>query len=227
VRSARPYFLDWFSEMGNISYWHSGGSPEALDLIKQKKIWDVNEFYFGPYFWRSSEREAPHNLYTAGEKWRLLTAGTPHENKAWEGWLFAPILGTEFRTESVLDLQITYYSGYTVGWQFNPETGQYYRKIGGEAVADDTGASISADTILVQEVDAETIDEEGRQKITTDGQGRARVLRDGKMIRATWEKSGQKDRTRFYDSNGKEIPLRPGKIWIEVIAQNTPLEVSN
>ncbi|HLC70188.1 MAG TPA: DUF3048 domain-containing protein, partial [Patescibacteria group bacterium] len=41
VRSARAYYLDWLSEYGDALYLHVGGSPEALNLIKKRSIFDA------------------------------------------------------------------------------------------------------------------------------------------------------------------------------------------
>jgi hypothetical protein len=227
VRSSRPYFLDWLSEYGNTSYWHSGGSKEALDLIKQFKIWDVNEFYFGPYFWRSDDREAPHNLYTSSDKWQKLFAGTPHEEQDWRGWLFDPNLSDNFTATDVDSLQIKYETNYLVGWMYDKEKQRYVRKQNDKIINDEAGSTVFADTVIVQVVESEVIDDEGRKKVTTIGKGDARVLRNGKMIRGFWQKDSRTNRTRFYDLAGREIPLQPGKIWIQVIPANTQMEVSS
>ena len=55
VRSARPYFLDWAKEL-NALYLHCGGSDQALADIKNRDVFDLNEFYRGWYFWRDRAR---------------------------------------------------------------------------------------------------------------------------------------------------------------------------
>jgi hypothetical protein len=217
VRSSRPYFLDWLSEYGNNSYWHSGGSQEALDLIKQYKIWDVNEFYFGPYFWRSTGGEAPHNLFTSSDKWQKLVLGTPHPEKDWQGWLFNPILSDSFTATDVTQLQIKYEKNYLVGWVYDATTERYSRNQNSNPVLDESGSAVYADTVVVQEVEVEVVDNEGRKVITTIGRG----------VRGYWKKDSRTERTRFYDIGNREIPLHPGKIWIEIVPQNTAMEVSS
>ena len=70
VRSARPYFLDWLSEYGTPLFFHVGGSPESLRRIAQENIRDMDEFSRSWYFWRSSQRRAPHNTYTSSKLWK-------------------------------------------------------------------------------------------------------------------------------------------------------------
>ena len=227
VRSARPYFLDWLSEYGNTPFWHAGGSQEALDLIKKFSIWDVNEFYFGNYFWRAEGRDAPHNLYTASDKWQKLVVGTPKEYKEWEGWKFDPAVPSIFTTLDVEEIQIRLEPNYLIAWKYDKENGHYDRFQNGNPVQDESGSGMYANTVIIEEVEVEVVDNEGRKVVGTIGSGDARVLRDGKSIRGSWRKDSREGRTRFYDLGGREIPLKPGKIWIEVVPQNTPMEVSS
>jgi hypothetical protein len=74
VRSARPYFLDWLQEYGDALYIHSGGSPEALQILRNSTLFDANEFFRGAYFWRGTDHLAPHNLYTSSTAWNKLLA---------------------------------------------------------------------------------------------------------------------------------------------------------
>ncbi|GAF86264.1 unnamed protein product, partial [marine sediment metagenome] len=63
IRSARPYFVSKSLEHQAI-YVHVGGSEEAYNFIKEEKIDDINEFVDFQPFWRSKDRDPPHNLYT-------------------------------------------------------------------------------------------------------------------------------------------------------------------
>lgn len=226
VRSARPYFLDWISEYGNSSYWHCGGSPDALTLIKQYGIWDVNQFSFDPYFWRDTDKVAPHNLFTNNDNWQKLIAGTTHTDQSWNGWQFSNDFPNSTSTPAA-KIQINIGTNYTVGWTYENASGKYFRMIGNNSATDESGTAISASTVLIQEVYTDVIDNDGRLEVTTIGSGKARLLRDGKMIRGTWKKIDRTSRTRFYDDRGNELPLKPGTIWIEVVPQNTAMEVSS
>ncbi len=64
VRSARPYFVDWALELAAL-YTHVGGSNEALDKIKNGATFDLNQFWHDSQFWRVTDRDAPHNVYTS------------------------------------------------------------------------------------------------------------------------------------------------------------------
>jgi hypothetical protein len=42
-------------------------------------------------------------------------------------------------------------------------------------------------------------------------------LRDGQAFVGTWRSESRGDTPRFYDAQGAEIPLKPGKSWISVV----------
>jgi hypothetical protein len=59
----------------------------------------------------------------------------------------------------------------------------------------------------------------------TTGTGTVYVLRDGKVIKGTWSRPRQSDRTVLKDAQGNVIPLTPGQTWIELVPLRTPITV--
>ena len=228
VRSARPYFIDWLSEYGDAYYLHSGGSPQALQRLKNGEdgLRDVNEFRFGSFFARDYQRYAPHNLYTPSESWAALGA---HFSSAMINWL-----PTLFVTDTMpLDgdrassVAFSYATDYALEWRYVPDLGTYQRFVNGRPYLAASGEQLAATTIVIQFVDVEIIDGEGRKAITTIGSGKAFVVRGGRVIRGTWQKNTLHERTRWFDPRGAEIPLVPGPIWIEVVNAAQAVELTN
>ena len=215
VRSARPYYLDWVAEYGNPLYMHVGGSPDALKIISARKMWDANEMYIGNSFWRAANRFAPHNTYTNTELWGKLI-GAKIENK-YIGWNFSTTTSAVCVTQCVDFIEITYLrSSFVTGWKFNSSTQNYERWQDGALHQTETGI-IHADTIAIMEVPVKVLDGVGRLEMKTIGTGPAVVIINGRKIMGTWQKSALGERTNFYDSLGKEINFRPGKIWVQVV----------
>ncbi|EKE06746.1 MAG: hypothetical protein ACD_18C00289G0001, partial [uncultured bacterium] len=157
VRSARQYYLDWLREYGeDIMYMHVGGSPEALaTIVSDKRIFDFNEFSKGPYFWRSTDRYAPHNVYTNSENWQIGWEKLGiKENTDFKSWKFRDIgncegIGETCVDEITIDFLPPYYSAT---WKYNSSTRKYARyQIEGRHL-DQDGTAIEADTIIVQKV---------------------------------------------------------------------------
>jgi hypothetical protein len=221
VRSARPYFVDWASEFGAL-YAHSGGSPEALSLIPSYNVLDLNEFANGKYFWRSSARYAPHNLYTSTE--RLNNAFTAKNGAAenFTSWLFKDETPVDARPEEEKRIKIYFSTNtYEADWQYSRDSNDYLRYEGGLIQQDRDGKEVRAKNIAVQFTSISVIDDVGRKKIDTIGSGQASIFQDGIRIDGTWKKDAKGKRTKFYDSTGAEIKFNPGVTWVEVAPTGT------
>lgn len=217
VRSVRPYFVHWLSEYPGAMYMHVGGSPAGLELIKNSSdIFDLNEFYRGWFFWRDKKRAAPHNVFTSTRLWkRALNEYGDDVSTAVDPWLFDTRDVCEGDCATSVDVNFS--SGiYNVTWDFVSSTGQYERSQGRDKDRDAAGTQIVADTVIVQYVPSKVIDEIGRKEMKTLGQGKVLVFQQGHAMEGEWKKESRKDRTHFYDGNGKLIPLKGGKIWIEI-----------
>ncbi len=227
VRSARPYYLDWVSEFGDAMYMHVGGSPEALEKIWAFGMFDMNEFSRGWYYWRSSDRLAPHNTYTSQKLWSEAATRYADDSMqlATDGWRFGAMDECEAACVSRIDIEHSV-GGYDIAWAYSSTTGQYARTQFGSVHADADGTPYVADTILLQRVDAEVIDNVGRLHVGTIGEGDGYVSRDGHAIEATWRKESRTAKTRWFDNEGNEIALKPGKIWVQVVSQFGSVDVT-
>lgn len=222
VRSARPYYVDWVDEMHAI-YAHVGGSNAALDLISTNGTFDLNEFYNGQYFWRSTDRLAPHNAYTSTAQLKLALAHDQGIGKApspdYGSWAFkddAPVDAATVVPDVFLNFSTLTYQG---GWRYEPSTNTYLRLEAGKPFMMQDGSTIHADNVAMLVTDIHEIpgDDDGRLAITTVGGGDALILQDGKQIVGTWKKPSVDERTRFYDADGNEVQWNAGKTWIEVV----------
>lgn len=233
IRSARPYFVDWTREYGDMMYAHVGGSPTALDYIEEVKINDMDQFSKGWYFWRSENRSQPHNVYTSSNLWQqaLDEYSDLYKDKDYEGWSFANKEECNTKEEAVTSTDssdclssadITFTSpGHEVRWEYNSSTDKYERFQSGAMHRDKNGDAITADTVAIQYVDTEVIDKVGRLDMSTTGTGKAAILMKGRKTEGEWKKESRSSRTKFFGSEGSELSLQPGKIWIEVVNQRT------
>ena len=233
VRSARPYYLDWLREYGkDIMYMHVGGSPEALSIIANdtSRIFDFNEFSKGPYFWRSTDRYAPHNVYTNSENWNIGWEKLGiKENTDFKSWNFRNIDNcVDTGEECVMEITVDFLPpSYSATWKYNTSTRKYARyQIEGRHL-DQDGTAIEADTVIVQKVTSKVLDEVGRLKIDTIGSGDAIVFQNGIKIEGEWRKDSITGRTEWFNFDGPDgqpIPLKPGKIWVEVVNERGSVE---
>lgn len=238
VRSARPYFIDVAREYGNPWYLHSGGSPEALMILKSGVVRDGNEFFFGSYFVRDAAKEAPHNLFTSSSAWNELARkiSAAGADRSWQGWRFmrygseeeyqklVPFVGVS-STEPAIGVSVKFAANYLVSWNYDASKQTYVRHIQNTLSKDESGTVLNAATVIVQQAAVKSIDSEDRKSIGLIGSGKGLVLSRGHLVHATWKKSSPTDRTRWFDPSGQELVFVPGTMWIEVTPLTTTIEI--
>lgn len=227
VRSARPYFIERMFEY-DAMYAFCGGSPAALDMVKNERVASLNEFGVGKKaYWRIKDRKAPHNLYTDTEKLRKVGAQKGYEKSPNLPELEFLSKGEE--NEGGVTAQqvvIGYPTKYSlVKWEYDPANMLYKRSEGGKVHRDAvTGKQLTASNIIVQYVRSSTIDTVGRLEFSMVGRGRSVLFTGGKAYTGTWLKLGTKKQTYFYGENGEVLKLNPGQTWIEVVPTSTKVE---
>lgn len=251
VRSARPYFVDWTEEFQAL-FAHVGGSPEALNLIPSRAIFDLNEFFRGNYFWRASDRPRPHNVYTSTELLtraikdssgqfapaRRVSGATKPERSGgvlgagrggrivhYDAWLYKDDVVRGKRSEPH-DIVIDFGKPlYEIRWTYDPERNAYLRFQNDTPYLDASGQQVVAKNVVVIATDIAILDEVGRRRIKTVGTGNMEAFVDGGLINGRWKRPDRKARTRFYGENDFEVRLNAGSTWIEVVRDIDQVEI--
>ena len=221
VRSARPYFVDWADELSSM-FVHAGGSPEALKQIPSTDIIDLNQIAGDhAFFWRHKDFAAPHNLFTSTQ---LITLAQRDKQVAEQGtyqpWLFKSETPLEERPIEEKNITIDFSTfSYKVEYHYDRDPNDYRRSNGGEEHKDQaTGEQIRVKNIVIQKVQTSLLESgSNRLKMVTSGQGDAIIFRDGRAVEGTWKKNKDNERTRFYDTEAKEIEFNAGSTWVEVV----------
>jgi len=226
VRSARPYFITWASEL-RAGFVHVGGSPDALNSLSGNfRLFNIDEFSDTKTIWRNYDYSAPHNAFTStvnilkrlnSEKYRHPISGKRF-----------PFKEPDASPGDIKNISIDFsIDPYKVKYVYNPETNTYDRYNGGKRHFE-----ISPANIVVQFVETKVLDAAGRLYLQTHGSGKALVFRDGKVIEGTWEKDASinsedqdmsESWTKFFDTDGNEIKLNKGQTWIEVVPDDRPV----
>lgn len=222
VRSAREYFVQWAKEF-NPLYFHAGGSPGAAALADRIGLTRTNALWDGRAFYRTTDRYAPHNLYTSTGA--LLRAerskGRGTKSGTWGGLRFKKP-GTFLGPRRASYMNIHFNSYYYAEWRWAPSAGVYRRWMQGEpAIERNTGRQITATAVIVRIHDIHRIpgDEKAREDIQVFGSGRAYIFQDGRVTRATWRKEDNNSPTMYYDSRGRQLAVNKGGVWIQAIPQ--------
>jgi hypothetical protein len=219
VRSARDYFAEIANELGAI-YAHVGGSDQVIQQLASgyyPNISDENQYYNGDYFQRVSYRPAPHNVYTSFKQlWQLAQDKDFSLTASYAPWVFKDD-GPASTTATNISMSFST-TDFDVSYVFNTTTDSYERFLAGQPHVDaQTGQQIAAKDVVVQLVPVTEVPNDPLKHvdIDVDDGGQAVVFEDGGVIQGTWTK--QNNRTRFYDSNGQQIALNRGQIWVELV----------
>lgn len=213
VRSVRPYYVSWL--MGyDAAVAHVGGSADALAMIRNLGVKDLDQFAnTGPYR-RVSNRVAPHNMYSDVGKLRDLQVQkgftsskyTPFERKE-ETKNTAP-------TVTSIDLNISS-ALYNPHYDYDAASNSYKRSLAGKPHNDERTGQLSPKVVVVLTVP------QGRNGIystyATVGSGEAHIFQDGTVTKATWNKASDGASLALIDAAGAPIKLNPGQTWITAI----------
>ena len=228
VRSSRLYYC-YFAKEFDAVYVHWGQAIYAQDLLNSSNIDNLNGLELeGSTFFRSSDRVAPHNGYTSGER---LLAGiekkgyrTDYASDYKQKFLFAEQEVT--LPDGVSAKKVT--PGYAVNkpwFEYNESDGLYYRyQYGAEQIDKETGNQIAYKNIIMQTVNYYDYGD-GYYYIYTTGNGNGKYITNGKAIDITWKKDTEFGVTRYYDTSGKEITINPGKTWVCIIQNSGNISI--
>lgn len=217
VRSARPYFVELANGLGSM-YVHVGGSPDALDMLRRStpRVEDLNEFFNGRYFWRSSSRSAPHNTYTSIEQLNKAASNTQAEAFAFTPWQYTD----EFTSSStVSSVEIPYQGAYRASWSYDSERHTYRRSQNGRTQNDADGSTVDVENVLVMLTDSDVLDDVGRLSVRTTGSGKVLLFRDGTVQRGVWRRTTG-EHIRFESEDGRDMFFAPGKTWISILTND-------
>jgi hypothetical protein len=225
VRSLRPYYLD-FAAPFQASIAHVGGSPAALREVRSGPYRDIDQFFNSSYYWRSSTRAAPHNVYTNFDKLDKLNKAKKYKTSLFTVWPRKTEKKLDIPTAKAINFKISGPDFY-VHYDYDPKTNTYPRKEGGAAhinlksASDRKGVRLSPKVVIAL-IMPYRIASDGQHSVYDDsGTGRAYFFQDGGVEIGSWEKGGIKDQIIFKTAEGKPMLLNAGQTWLTLLANKT------
>ncbi len=222
VRSARLITLRLVRSFGGVLFY-SGASNHVLGLIKSEQIPNFDE-NATQYFSRDSSRDAPHNLYTTGDR---LAQGVQAKglHRDYALWPTGPAAGAGTAVRSISFQQTP---AHPVTCTFSGGSYTYQ----GEDDANAGGAPLKiANVVLLQVAHHDagyTEDVLGAPGIDFDlqGTGAATLYRDGHRYDAKWDLSQPDRPLRLLGPDGKQLRMAPGLTWVFVVDPGTSVQES-
>lgn len=219
VRSVRAYDLDWLRPF-DAGLGHVGGSSNALSIVRNGSWRDLDQFFNGNYYWRATDRYAPHNVYTSFDKIDALNQAKGYLTSNPKPFLRKDSAAAKTPAKTQINLTISS-ALYNVQYNYNASTNTYDRSQAGAPHLDREDGQISPRVVIAMMVAETTVFEDGyRESITTIGTGQAWIFQDGEEIAATWHKDSQDGQVFFTDAAGQQIALARGQTWITAVPQD-------
>lgn len=223
IRSARAYFIDIAKDF-NLSFAHCGGSEEALNRIKSEKLLSINEIQNGSTFYRSTDRKAPHNLYTTSENIINFIKNKGFNSKSNIGFSFNDSYYENTSLSACTTATIKTGPYYKTSYEF--KNGYYEKSMDGITATDkETGEVLKVKNIVIQLTDISLQKDNLHLSIRLTGEGDAYVISAGKLVKGKWYKDASKHGTILKDLNGIEIPLSSGNTIWHIIDKNTAVDL--
>lgn len=216
VRSVRMYYVDWVAPY-NAGIAHIGGSAAALSEVRNGSYRDLDQFFNSAYYWRATDRYAPHNVYTSFAKLDELNAAKGYTSSSFTGFVRKDSKASTTTDATSIDLTISS-ALYNPHYDYDTGTNTYLRSVNGTASNDREGGQLAPSVVVALKVDMVNVMEDGwRESITTTGTGMAYVFQNGTVIECTWHKASRSEPLELLDASGKSIALNRGQTWIAAI----------
>lgn len=227
VRSARlidleiPVLLDTFLV-------YSGASGEVSRLLESSDLapYLLSDERKDPGFYRLAipGRAYEHTLYTDTQLlWQVAQERGWDRSPQYWGWTWSDEPPEDVQPARIIE--IPYSDEYSdVRYEYDPAAGVYKRWILDEPHVDElTGEQLATpnvvvlyvnhvDTLIVEDV----LGSKG-QEIQLWSRGRMQLFRDGVVKEGIWLRPNREDPLLFVDGNYEPIPLKPGKLWIQLV----------
>lgn len=215
VRSLRMYYIDWAAPY-QASIAHFGGSAASLTEVSKSTYRNL-DMMVGGYAWRTSDRYAPHNVYTDFANLDAYNTAKGYTTSVFTG--FSRQDGKTAATQDATSIDLTISSAlYNPHYDYDAATNTYIRTINGEASTDREGGQLTPSVVVALKVDMSLVMEDGwRESITTSGSGTAYVFQNGTVIECTWRKASTSEPLQLLDAAGASITLSRGQTWIAAI----------
>jgi hypothetical protein len=226
VRSGRLTDPDVLRQFGPAVFGYAGGVAAVKREVPRAGLVDVNYILAADAYVRDPAKASPHDVYTTTSALRKAAASDAGPPRPVFSYADA-YEGTARRASGV---HLPFSTVSDVVWTWDRREGAWLRAHGEVAHLLEDGSQVSARTVVVQVVEvaaSHIVDAAGNPSpdVELTGRGRAYVFRDGTVIVGRWERPTLEDVTRFLARDGEEIPLSPGRTWVELLPSTVPVEI--
>ena len=223
IRSGRTQDIQLLGSFNQPLFLWSGGNANVTRAIEESDFVNLNaqdgSAYRGAGFFRSDQRDAPHDLYAnTAAAWTLAPAGAtaPPQQFQYRPADAAPLGDPAAGADLNMD-------GLDIEWRYDAASGSYLRSNGGNAHNDAlTGTQINTHNVIVMVVDYQPSPADANSpEAQTIGSGEVLIFTGGTVQRGTWSRTDRMLPISLTDGAGNPLLLTPGRTWVELARVNT------
>ncbi|MEE1279594.1 MAG: DUF3048 C-terminal domain-containing protein, partial [Oscillospiraceae bacterium] len=215
------YYLS-LANAHNSIFVHFGGSKYVLDYIKNNGVKTIN-FLNTQGSYRVSDRKAPHNAFTSGERLVPVISkkGLDATSKIKDAYKFGDNSSQMALGSAANSITVPFSSSTKATFTYNAESGKYEKGQFGKAHIDQsTGKALSFENVFILQTSINLMNANSKAnyidvKLTS---GSGYYACDGKIAPISWAKNGFDGELKYYTTDGKELTVKSGKSYVGVLS---------
>jgi hypothetical protein len=216
LRSGRTQDIDLLTSLNRPLFLWSGGNAAVTSRIQKSTLVNMSASAAGNGggFFRSTDKKAPHNLFSKTSNIWALDAGrggTPPPQFSYRTDGSATV-GTE-----VAGLKLTMDGNMKAAWEWDAAAGKFMRFHEAKAHVDSNKVQVNMDNVvvIVCEYKFSSADKNSPEAQTV-GSGAAWLFTQGTWTEGTWSRADNLSPWTLTDSSGEPMLLTPGRTWVEL-----------
>jgi hypothetical protein len=222
IRSARYEDIGILDQLSSPVFVHAGGIAPIMSLIKSDtSAFNINILANPQIIIHPAGKVPPDSTYMSSlSAWSMDSNDTTPPSPI---FIYSSSIPQSFNPSAVTGIHIDYSYTNDETWQWNATDGVWNLYYSGKELTDPSGNPITANNVVVQNVSVTfgpwIEDSLGGKEVVPNflSGGPATILRNGQAITGLWSRSSLNQPTKFIGSNGQQIPLSPGRTYIEIV----------
>lgn len=226
VRSGRTQDIDLVTSLNRPLFVWSGGNPTVTSLINKAELINMSASAAskGGGFFRSTDKKAPHNLFSKTTNIWALDAGrggTPPQQFEYR------TAGSVASGTAVTGLKLTMDGNMKASWQWDAGIGKFVRNHDAKPHVDSNGVQVNVDNVVVIVCEYKFSQaDKNSPEAQTVGTGVAWLFTQGVWTEGTWNRADNRSSWSLIDASGKPMLLTPGRTWVELTREKQALVVA-
>ncbi len=225
LRSGRTQDIDLLTSLNHPLLLWSGGNASVTTAINKSELVNMSASAAsnGGGFYRSTDKKAPHNLYSKTTNIWALDAGRGGTPPAQFVFRTAD---EAFAGVDVTGLKLTMDGSMRASWLWDAAAAKFLRFHESKTHEDANGTQVAFDNVVVIVCEYKVSPADPRSpEAQTVGGGVAWVFSQGRMVEGTWSRADNHAPWTLLDASGSPIGLTPGRTWVELIREGQAVSV--